>query len=148
MAEKNSDVTHGEIMAKIGQLEARCDEGCGSKRLPQGIILAIALQTFGIVWWAAGVDNTLQHMTHTAHNTPNEIQVKNYIAEREKAYMEMDAERHLDMSNRMTKVESSFSSINKTLDRIERKLMTVGGRDRGGRINGPYGNTDIPLNNR
>ena len=122
-------VTHAEIMEKIGQLEARYDEGYGtkfSKKFPQGVILAIALQTFGIIWWAAGVDNTLEHMKTLSYNVPNEMQVKNYIAEREKAYMEMDSQRHLTMSERMAKVEGNFKYIEKSLGRIEKKLMLIG----------------------
>jgi len=124
-----NEVTHAEIMEKIGQLEARYDEGYGtkfSKKFPQGVILAIALQTFGIIWWAAGVDNTLEHMKTLSYNVPNEMQVKNYIAEREKAYMEMDSQRHLTMSERMAKVEGNFKYIEKSLGRIEKKLMLIG----------------------
>ena len=125
----NEEATHGQIMEKIVQLEARCDDGCGNvftKRFPLGGILAIALQTFGIIWWAAGIDNTLTNMKTLTTTIPNEDQVKNYIAEREKKYMDMDSKRHLGMSERVSRVEGNFKFIEKSLNRIEKKLMLIG----------------------
>ena len=57
---------------------------------------------------------------------PNEDQVKNYIAEREKIYMDMDSKRHLGMSERVSRVEGNFKFIEKSLNRIEKKLMLIG----------------------
>ena len=107
-----------EVLEKLGKLEARCDEGCG-KKVPLGLILAICVQTFAIIWWAAGVDGTVQRIESSMHKTLNETEVKNFIAEREKVYMEMDGDRHLSMQSRMVRVESNFKHINKALDRIE-----------------------------
>lgn len=117
-------VTHEEIMARIEHIEERCGNGCGrfGKKFPTTIIGAILLQTFAIVWWAADVSNEIDHMKTTAHLTVSEDQVKNFIADREKAYMEMDGKRHLDMTNRMTRVEENFKFITKSLERIESKL--------------------------
>jgi len=122
---EHDDVSHTDIYEKIGAIEARCDEGCGSaftKRFPAGIILAILLQTFGVVWWAAGVDNTISALEKPV----TEMEVRNYIAEREKIYMDMDNSRHLQMAERMARVESSYLYIEKALTRIEKKLMLIG----------------------
>ena len=54
------------------------------------------------------------------------MKVKNYIAEREKAYLEMDNDRHLQMVERVTKVEGTFDHIDSSLKRIEKKLMLLG----------------------
>lgn len=110
-------VSHEEIVDKLNQLEERCNNGCDRKLFPAGVILAISMQTFGVVWWASGVDNTLENM-----NSIDETQVRNLFAEREKKYLEMDNQRHLRMSERMTKVESSFEYITRSLRRIEKKL--------------------------
>jgi len=148
MANKQSEVTHGEIMEKIGQLESRCDAGCGNKKIPLGFAATILIQTFAAIWWAASISGTINHMKVSSHLAINETEVKNFIAEREKAYMEMDNNRHLEMSNRMTQVEGQFNFIEKTLDRIERKLMVIDGRDPSGRINRHWGNTNVPLSSR
>lgn len=117
-------VSNDEIMHRLNHLEERCDEGCGNfgKKFPVTIIGAILLQTFAVIWWAADVTSTINHIQAKSHKTVNESQVKNFIADREKAYMEMDSRRHLKMTNRMTKVEENFKFISKSLTRIENKL--------------------------
>lgn len=122
----NENLTHADIMEKIGQLEARCDVGCSNKKIPLGFAATILLQTFAAIWWAASVSGTIDHMRETSHAAINEVEVKNFIAEREKAYMEMDNQRHLHMSNRMTNVETQFRYIERSLERIEKKLTDNG----------------------
>lgn len=115
-------VTPEEIMHRIETLEERCNDGTFGKKFPATIIGAILLQTFAVIWWAADVTSTIEHIKQTSHFSVNEEQVKNFIAEREKSYMQMDSNRHLKITNRMTRVEENFKFISKSLERIEEKL--------------------------
>ena len=54
------------------------------------------------------------------------MSVKNYIAEREAAYLKMDNDRHFKISSRVSSVEGDFKFIEKSLGRIEKKLMLIG----------------------
>ena len=117
--------TTNEILAQLGRLEQRCDEGCGSsKKVPAGIILALLVQTFTVIWWAAGVHQDLRQLQQEPYVVETEVQ--NFIAAREKVYMEMDNKRHLDITERAVRIESSFLFIEKALTRIEKKLMLIG----------------------
>jgi len=122
-----SKEVYEKIYEKIKVLEGRCDEGCNngmSKRFPQGVILAIAIQSFAVIWWAAGIDNSISILQS---RTPvSTLEVQNFIAEREKVYMEMDNKRFLEMSTRVTRIEGTFEYIEKSLVRIEKKLMMMG----------------------
>jgi hypothetical protein len=87
------------------------------------LVIAVGVQTLGAVWWASDISNTV-HSLKTEN--VSELTVKNYIAEREKAYLEMDNNRHLKMSERVTRAEGTFQYIEKSLSRIEKKLMMLG----------------------
>lgn len=108
-----------EILSRIVILE----EKVNSKKLPVTLFLALGIQTLGAVWWASDISTTVRSLKI---NNVSELSVKNYIAEREAAYLKMDNDRHLKMSNRVTSVESEFKFIEKSLGRIEKKLMILG----------------------
>lgn len=116
--------TSQEILARILVLEDKVEHiNPLSKKFPSYIILTLMLQTFGAIWWASDISNTVN--TLKTQNV-SEMTVKNYIAEREKAYLEMDNTRHTKMVERVTKMEGSFTHIEKSLTRIEKKLMMLG----------------------
>lgn len=108
-----------EILSRIVILE----EKVNSKKLPVTLFLALGIQTLGAVWWASDISTTVRSLKI---NNVSELSVKNYIAEREAAYLKMDNDRHLKMSNRVISVESGSEFIEKSLGRIEKKLMILG----------------------
>jgi len=116
--------TTEEILARLIVLEEKVEHITPlSKKFPSYIILTLMLQTFGAIWWASDISTTVE--TLKVSNV-SEMKVKNYIAEREKAYLEMDNDRHLQMVERVTKVEGTFDHIDSSLKRIEKKLMLLG----------------------
>jgi len=111
--------THEDILARIIVLE----EKVNNKKLPAMLFFALAIQTMTAVWWASDISASVKSLET---GNVSDLTVKNYIAEREKAYLEMDNERHLKMSTRVTIVEGDFKFIEKSLGRIEKKLMLLG----------------------
>jgi tetrahydromethanopterin S-methyltransferase subunit G len=93
------------------------------RRIPMALVIAVGIQTLGAVWWASDISSTVHSLKK---ENVSELSVKNYIAEREKAYLEMDNDRHLKISERVTRVEGNFQYIEKSLTRIEKKLMMLG----------------------
>jgi len=108
-----------EILSRIVILE----EKVNSKKLPATLFLALGIQTLSAVWWASDITTTVKTLQL---NNISELSVKNYIAEREAAYLKMDNDRHLKMSSRVSSVEGDFKYIEKSLGRIEKKLMMLG----------------------
>jgi len=108
-----------DILVRLEILEKKVD----SKRIPLGVLFALVFQTLGAVWWASDISATVNRLQAT---NVSDLVVKNYIAEREKAYLEMDNHRHLNISERITRVEGNFTHIEKSLTRIEKKLMLLG----------------------
>ena len=111
--------THEDILARIMVLE----EKVNNKKLPAMLFFALAIQTMTAVWWASDISASVKSLET---GNVSDLTVKNYIAEREKAYLEMDNDRHLKMSTRVTIVEGDFKFIEKSLGRIEKKLMLLG----------------------
>jgi hypothetical protein len=111
--------THEDILARITVLE----EKVNNRKLPVMLFFALAIQTMTAVWWASDISASVKSLQI---GNVSELTVKNYIAEREKAYLEMDNERYLKMSERVTRVEGNFTFIEKSLTRIEKKLMLMG----------------------
>ena len=111
--------THEDILARIMVLE----EKVNNKKLPAMLFFALAIQTMTAVWWASDISASVKSLET---GNVSELTVKNYIAEREKAYLEMDNDRHLKMSERVTRAEGNFIFIEKSLTRIEKKLMLMG----------------------
>jgi hypothetical protein len=111
--------THEDILARIIVLEDKVN----SRKLPATLFLAIAIQTMGAIWWASDISTTVKSLQ--AGNI-SELSVKNYIAEREAAYLKMDNDRHLQLAERVIRVEGDFTYIEKSLTRIEKKLMLMG----------------------
>ena len=111
--------THEDILARIIVLE----EKVNNKKLPAMLFFALAIQTMTAVWWASDISASVKSLET---GNVSQLTVKNYIAEREKAYLEMDNDRHLKMSTRVTIVEGDFKFIEKSLGRIEKKLMLLG----------------------
>ena len=111
--------THEDILARIMVLE----EKVNNKKLPAMLFFALAIQTMTAVWWASDISASVKSLET---GNVSQLTVKNYIAEREKAYLEMDNDRHLKMSTRVTIVEGDFKFIEKSLGRIEKKLMLLG----------------------
>ena len=99
------------------------EEKVNNKKLPAMLFFALAIQTMTAVWWASDISASVKSLET---GNVSDLTVKNYIAEREKAYLEMDNERHLKMSTRVTIVEGDFKFIEKSLGRIEKKLMLLG----------------------
>jgi len=108
-----------EILARIVILE----EKVNSKKLPATLFLALGIQTLSAVWWASDISATVKQLEST---NISEMSVKNYIAEREAAYLKMDNDRHFKISSRVSSVEGDFKFIEKSLGRIEKKLMLIG----------------------
>ena len=111
--------THEDILARITVLE----EKVNNRKLPVMLFFALAIQTMTAVWWASDISTSVKSLQI---GNVSELTVKNYIAEREKAYLEMDNERYLKMAERVTRVEGNFLFIEKSLTRIEKKLMLMG----------------------
>jgi len=111
----STEISHAAIMEKIGHLEERCNQGCGKKYFPAGVLLAIAIQTTGVVWWASSIDSDLEHAKIIMHDSVNKNTVKSLIDE-------LTSPRHLDMSTRMARVEQNYEHLVKTMERIEIKL--------------------------
>ena len=112
-----------DILARLQVLEGKVEHITPlSNKFPSYVVLTLMLQTFGAIWWASDISNTVN--TLKTQNV-SEVVVKNYIAEREKAYLEMDNTRHTKMVERVTKIEGSFTHIEKSLTRIEKKLMLL-----------------------
>jgi hypothetical protein len=111
--------THEDILARIIVLEDKVN----SRKLPAMLFFALAIQTMTAVWWASDISASVKSLET---GNVSDLTVKNYIAEREKAYLEMDNDRHLKMSTRVTIVEGDFKFIEKSLGRIEKKLMLLG----------------------
>ena len=113
-----SDVTHDGIIERIIVLE----EKVNNKKLPATIFMALAIQSSGAIWWASDISASVNGLQK---NDVSELSVKNYIAEREKAYLEMDNDRHVKMTERVTRVEGSYLYIEKTLARIEKHVLLL-----------------------
>ena len=114
-----SSNSHDEILERIVKLE----EKVNSRKLPATIFLALGLQTAGAIWWASDISAAVKALES---DNMSELAVQNFIAEREKAYLEMDNSRHLAMSERVTRIEGNYQYIEKSLERIEKKLMLIG----------------------
>ena len=112
--------SHDEILERIVKLE----EKVNSRKLPATIFLALGIQSAGAIWWASDISAAVRALE--GGDTMSEVQVQNIISEREKTYLEMDNARHLNMSERVTRVEGNFQYIEKSLERIEKKLMIIG----------------------
>jgi len=113
-----SDATHDDIIERIIVLE----EKVHNRKLPATIFMALALQTSAAIWWASDISASVHGLQK---NDVSELSVKNYIAEREKAYLEMDNDRHVKMTERVTRVEGGYLYIEKTLGRIEKHVMLL-----------------------
>ena len=111
--------THEDILARIIVLEDKVN----SRKLPAMLFFALAIQTMTAVWWASDISASVKSLET---GNVSQLTVKNYIAEREKAYLEMDNDRHLKMAERVTRAEGNFIFIEKSLTRIEKKLMLMG----------------------
>lgn len=114
-----NDATHADIVERLIILE----EKVNNRKLPATIFMALAIQTSAAIWWASDISASVHSLQQ---NDVSEMSVKNYIAEREKAYLDMDNQRHVKMTERVTRVEGGFIYIEKSLGRIEKKLMLLG----------------------
>lgn len=67
------------------------------RRIPIAMILAIVIQTASIIWWAAGINGRVGTLESQNIQTA-------------------------DQPGRIVRLETQFAGIDKTLDRLERKL--------------------------